>query len=69
MQTVAVQSAYAEMPLECEGPSTSFPAGRDRRAVRLHPLIDVVSFTGSTQTGRAFLRYSAESNLKNIVLE
>jgi 4-(gamma-glutamylamino)butanal dehydrogenase len=39
------------------------------RAVGLHPLIDVVSFTGSTQTGRAFLRYSAESNLKNIVLE
>ncbi|RDV00272.1 aldehyde dehydrogenase [Trinickia dinghuensis] len=34
-----------------------------------HPDIDMVSFTGSTVTGRRFLGYSAESNLKEIVLE
>jgi len=29
----------------------------------------MVSFTGSTETGRRFLRYSADSNLKEITLE
>ena len=29
----------------------------------------MVTFTGSTEVGRAFLRYSADSNLKGIVLE
>lgn len=31
--------------------------------------VDVVSFTGSTEVGRLFLRYSAETNLKRVVLE
>lgn len=31
--------------------------------------VNMVSFTGSTATGRRFLHYSAESNLKRIVLE
>lgn len=39
------------------------------RALGCHPDVDVVSFTGSTEVGRMFLRYSAESNLKRIVLE
>lgn len=34
-----------------------------------HPDVDMVSFTGSTVTGRRFLHYSADSNLKEIVLE
>jgi gamma-glutamyl-gamma-aminobutyraldehyde dehydrogenase len=34
-----------------------------------HPDIDAVSFTGSTATGRRFLAYAAESNLKEITLE
>lgn len=34
-----------------------------------HPDVDMVSFTGSTVTGRRFLHYSAESNLKEVVLE
>ena len=34
-----------------------------------HADVDMVSFTGSTATGRRFLHYSAESNLKEIVLE
>jgi 4-(gamma-glutamylamino)butanal dehydrogenase len=39
------------------------------QAVGLHPDIDMVTFTGSTEVGRMFLRYAADSNLKNIVLE
>ena len=44
------------------GPAVGAPIG-------LHPDIDMVSFTGSTETGRRFLRYAADSNLKRIVLE
>src|SRR3984957_10358405 len=39
------------------------------RSLGLHPDVDVVTFTGSTEVGRLFLRYAADSNLKNIVLE
>jgi len=39
------------------------------RALGLHPDVDVVSFTGSTEVGRLFLKYAADSNLKEIVLE
>ncbi|MFT4066911.1 aldehyde dehydrogenase [Paraburkholderia sp.] len=35
----------------------------------LHRDVDMVSFTGSTETGRRFLRYAADSNLKRVVLE
>ncbi|MBU67035.1 MAG: aldehyde dehydrogenase [Cupriavidus sp.] len=35
----------------------------------MHMDISMVSFTGSTATGRLFLKYAAESNLKRIVLE
>jgi 4-(gamma-glutamylamino)butanal dehydrogenase len=35
----------------------------------LHNDVDVVSFTGSTEVGRLFLQYSAQSNLKEVVLE
>ncbi|CAM5183325.1 Aldehyde dehydrogenase OS=Castellaniella defragrans (strain DSM / CCUG 39792 / 65Phen) OX=1437824 GN=BN940_07956 PE=3 SV=1 [Castellaniella denitrificans] len=34
-----------------------------------HPDVDMVSFTGSTATGRRFLNYASASNLKEIVLE
>ncbi len=34
-----------------------------------HPDVAMVSFTGSTATGRLFLKYAAESNLKRVVLE
>ena len=39
------------------------------KALGLHMDVDLISFTGSVRTGREFLRYSAESNLKEIVLE
>jgi 4-(gamma-glutamylamino)butanal dehydrogenase len=39
------------------------------REIGMHPGIDMVAFTGSTDVGRKFLEYSARSNLKRIVLE
>ena len=39
------------------------------QAIGRHPGIDVVSFTGSTEVGACFLKYSAESNLKPVGLE
>ncbi|MDX1449998.1 MAG: aldehyde dehydrogenase family protein, partial [Acidimicrobiia bacterium] len=39
------------------------------QALGLHDDADMVTFTGSTDTGRRFLRYAADSNLKRIVLE
>jgi gamma-glutamyl-gamma-aminobutyraldehyde dehydrogenase len=34
-----------------------------------HMDVEMVSFTGATETGRRFLRYAAESNLKDFTLE
>jgi gamma-glutamyl-gamma-aminobutyraldehyde dehydrogenase len=45
-----------------DGPSVGQPLG-------MHMEVDMVSFTGSTETGRRFLRYAADSNLKEVVLE
>jgi gamma-glutamyl-gamma-aminobutyraldehyde dehydrogenase len=39
------------------------------RAMGLHPGIDALAFTGSTEVGKKFLEYSARSNLKMISLE
>lgn len=39
------------------------------KAIGLHTDVNVVAFTGSTQIGREFLRYSADSNLKQVGLE
>ena len=44
------------------GPDVGEPIGR-------HVDIDMVSFTGSTETGKRFLKYSSESNAKEVVLE
>jgi gamma-glutamyl-gamma-aminobutyraldehyde dehydrogenase len=39
------------------------------QALGRHMDVDMLSFTGSTEVGRLFLRYSSQSNLKRIVLE
>jgi 4-(gamma-glutamylamino)butanal dehydrogenase len=39
------------------------------QALGRHLAVDMVAFTGSTEVGRYFLKYSAESNLKRIILE
>lgn len=44
------------------GPEVGEPMGR-------HPGIEALSFTGSTEVGRLFLEFSAQSNLKKIILE
>ena len=60
---VAELAAEAGIPrgvlqvLPGDGPSVGQPMG-------LHMGIDMISFTGSTETGRRFLRYAADSNLK-----
>ncbi len=65
---VAELAAEAGVPrgvlqvLPGDGPSVGEPLGR-------HMGVDMVSFTGSTETGRLFLTYAAESNLKKVVLE
>lgn len=38
-------------------------------AICRHMDVDMVAFTGSTSVGRDLLRYSAESNLKRVILE
>lgn len=65
---IAELAAEAGLPrgvlqvLPGDGPSVGEPLGR-------HPDVDMVSFTGSTETGRCFLHYAADSNLKKVVLE
>jgi len=65
---VAELAAEAGIPrgvlqvLPGDGATVGEPLGR-------HPDVDMVSFTGSTETGRRFLHYAADSNLKKVVLE
>ena len=44
------------------GPEVGAPLGR-------HMDVDALTFTGSTEVGRYFLKYAAESNMKEICLE
>lgn len=39
------------------------------QALGRHMDVDCLSFTGSTEVGRYFLKYSAESNIKKVILE
>jgi gamma-glutamyl-gamma-aminobutyraldehyde dehydrogenase len=39
------------------------------QAIARHMDVDMVAFTGSTEVGRELLKYSAESNLKRVILE
>jgi len=45
------------------------PGGGAGAALGRHMDVDKVTFTGSTEVGRLFLQYSAESNLKEVTLE
>ena len=68
MQRVAELGAEAGLPagvfnvLSGDGNSVGRRLGE-------HPDVDVLTFTGSTDVGRHFLRYSADSNLKRVYLE
>ena len=64
----------AQLALEAGVPPGVFNVvpgtGKDAGApLGLHRDVAMVSFTGSTATGRRFLQYAAESNLKRVVLE
>lgn len=39
------------------------------RALGLHPDVDCIAFTGSTEVGKYFLQYSGQSNMKRVWLE
>ncbi len=39
------------------------------QAIGRHPDVDMITFTGSTEVGKLFLRYSGESNMKRVALE
>ena len=45
------------------------PGGAAGAALGRHMDVDKVTFTGSTEVGRLFLQYAAESNLKEVTLE
>lgn len=47
---------------------TGFGEGAGQ-ALGRHPDVDLIAFTGSTETGKRFLHYSADTNLKRVVLE
>jgi gamma-glutamyl-gamma-aminobutyraldehyde dehydrogenase len=64
----------AELAMEAGAPAGVFnvlPGGGAEVGEPLgrHMDVDMVSFTGSTATGRRFLSYAAESNLKEVTLE
>jgi gamma-glutamyl-gamma-aminobutyraldehyde dehydrogenase len=42
---------------------------RAGHALGLHPDVDCIAFTGSTEVGKLFLRYASESNMKQVWLE
>jgi gamma-glutamyl-gamma-aminobutyraldehyde dehydrogenase len=73
-ETTLTTLRVAELALEAGIPASVFNvvtgSGRDvGEPIGLHMDVDMVAFTGSTPTGRRFLRYSADSNLKKVVLE
>ena len=39
------------------------------QALGRHPEVDLISFTGSTEVGKLFLKYAGESNMKEVALE
>ncbi|MBM3542464.1 MAG: aldehyde dehydrogenase family protein, partial [Alphaproteobacteria bacterium] len=73
-QTNMTTLKLAELALEAGIPPgvlsvVTGPGEVTGKALGLHPGINGISFTGSTEIGRKFLEYSAQSNLKRIVLE
>jgi len=73
METSLTTLRLAELAMEAGIPPGVFnvlPGGGETgEAIGRHMDIDAVSFTGSTATGRRFLIYAGESNLKEVTLE
>ncbi|RCL02985.1 MAG: gamma-glutamyl-gamma-aminobutyraldehyde dehydrogenase [Candidatus Tokpelaia sp. JSC189] len=73
-ETTMTALRVAELAQEAGVPAGVFNVlpggGKDvGKPLGLHMDVAMISFTGSTDTGRLFLRYAADSNLKHIVLE
>ena len=73
-ETTLTTLRVAELAFEAGIPAGVFNVvtggGKDvGEPIGLHMDVDMVAFTGSTPTGRRFLRYAADSNLKRVVLE
>ncbi|WP_417224176.1 aldehyde dehydrogenase [Amphritea sp.] len=73
-QTSLTAIRVAELAAEAGVPAGVFNVvtGSGRvvgEAIGRHMDVDMVTFTGSTVTGRRFLNYSADSNIKEVVLE
>lgn len=73
-ETTLTALRVAELAAEAGVPAGVFNVlpggGRDvGEPLGRHMDVTMVSFTGSTETGRLFLKYASESNLKRIVLE
>jgi gamma-glutamyl-gamma-aminobutyraldehyde dehydrogenase len=73
-QTSLTTLRVAELAHEAGVPAGVFNvvtgSGKDvGEPIGMHNDVAMVSFTGSTATGRKFLRYAADSNLKRVVLE
>ncbi|MBY5570713.1 aldehyde dehydrogenase [Rhizobium leguminosarum] len=73
-ETTLTALRVAELALEAGVPAGVFnvvPGGGSDVGEPLgrHMDVDMVSFTGSTETGRRFPHYSADSNLKEVTLE
>ena len=74
LETSLTALRMAELAMEAGIPAGVFnvlPGGGAEvgEPIGRHMDIDAVSFTGSTATGRRFLRYASESNLKEVTLE
>ncbi|HEX6888033.1 MAG TPA: aldehyde dehydrogenase family protein [Candidatus Nanopelagicales bacterium] len=75
----AEQSSLSALLLAALGRDAGLPKGvlnvvpglgeQAGAALGRHPDVDMVTFTGSTEVGRHFLRYAADSNLKRVTLE
>ena len=73
-ETTLTALRVAELAFEAGIPAGVFNivpgGGREAgEAIGRHMDVAMVSFTGSTDTGRLFLKYASESNLKRVVLE
>ncbi|SAL27423.1 aldehyde dehydrogenase [Caballeronia humi] len=73
-QTSLATLRIADLALEAGVPAGVFSVvtgtgEKAGQALGLHPDVDLIAFTGSTETGKRFLRYSADTNLKRVILE
>ncbi|MDV3444068.1 aldehyde dehydrogenase family protein, partial [Pseudomonas otitidis] len=65
---VGEQGRFDEVAGAVEGQLPAAGEQPGALALGLHPDVDCLVFTGSTQVGKYFMGYSAQSNLKQVWL-